>query len=161
MILCERSRLPSRRQGRAGIVVLFALALCIAGGGFYVYTQRDHNAPVLAQSQASPPTLMTASALGRIQPFDGIISLGVSLPDQLAKVLVNEGQDVDEGAVLAELQSHADRQLELDLLDWQIKEAEQKLKEIDQTGTCTAAAWTSSNSRSSRSRHPSMSTCRS
>jgi HlyD family secretion protein len=52
---------------------------------------------------------------------------------------VQEGQDVDEGTVLAELQSHADRQLELDLLDWQIKEAEQKLKEIDQTGLLQTA----------------------
>lgn len=121
------------------MLVWCAVVLCAVGIGVFIYYQNSASAPVQAQGQDPPAPLWAASALGRIQPFGGIISLGVSLPDHLAKIHVKEGQDVEEGAVLAELRSHDDRQLELDLLDLQIKEAEQKLKEIDRTGALQAA----------------------
>ena len=68
-----------------------------------------------------------------------MISIGVSLPDLLAKLFVEEGQEVKEGEALAELASRSDRQLELDLLEYQIKEAELKLKDIERTGALQLA----------------------
>ncbi len=122
-----------------GILLIFGLGLGTGAGGIYIYKVRHEPKPVLTQSQVPAQATWTASALGRIQPLDGMLSLGVALPDQLAKILVVEGQEVEEGTVLAELGSHADRQLELALLDTQIKQAAQKLKEIEQTGALQAA----------------------
>jgi HlyD family secretion protein len=120
-------------------IAFFVFGLVVGGGGVYFLKVRGDIAPApeSAPRAARPPR--AASALGRVQPDGGVISLGVSLPDQLARLLVQEGQDVKEGDVLAELASRDDHQLELDLLDSQINEAEHKLKEIDQTGALQLA----------------------
>jgi HlyD family secretion protein len=114
-------------------IALFVFGVALGGGGVYSLTNHGatSGAPVSADRPVKP--LRTASALGRIQPRGGVIALGVSLPDQLARLFVEEGQQVEAGAVLAELASHGDRQLDVDLLDAQIKEAEERLKEIDET----------------------------
>jgi HlyD family secretion protein len=114
-------------------IALFVFGVALGGGGVYSLTNHGvtSGAPVSAVQPVKP--LRTASALGRIQPRGGVVALGVSLPDQLARLFVEEGQEVEAGAVLAELASHGDRQLDVDLLDSQIKEAEERLKEIDQT----------------------------
>jgi HlyD family secretion protein len=120
---------------KVSYIALFLVGLALGGAGMHFW--RVHaaaeSAP-LKQPQAARPPRSAASALGRIQPGSGVISLGVSLPDHLAKLFVEEGQEVKEGATLAELGSRSDRQLELDLIDLQIKEATQKLKEIERTG---------------------------
>jgi HlyD family secretion protein len=114
-------------------VVFFLFGVLLGGGGVYSLISRGETSAAPVTAAKSVPPLRTVSALGRIQPRGGVISLGVSLPDQLARLFVEEGQEVKEGAALAELASHSDRQLDVDLLDSQIKEAEERLKEIDQT----------------------------
>src|SRR5437764_15334452 len=108
-------------------LAFFVLGLASGAGGIYYLT--DHGQSALAPGPAARPVrpLLTASALGRVQPSGGILSIGVSLPDRLAKLLVEEGQEVKEGDVLAKLGSHGDRALELAILDSQINEAEQRL----------------------------------
>ncbi len=120
-------------------VALFVLGMIVgAAVAYYLpdYLQINPE-PKPTPKVVSPPR--GASALGRIQPEGSVISLGISLPDQLAKLFVQEGQEVNQGAKLAELASHGDRQLELNLLDYQIKEASLKLKEIDRSGALQVA----------------------
>ncbi len=115
-------------------VALFLLGLIIGAGGMFFLKPRSGSTSVSGQSVSPNKQVRGVSALGRIQPSGGVISLGVTLPDILAKLLVEEGQDVKEGDSLAELAGRKERQLQLDLLDAQIKDAEQKLKDIERSG---------------------------
>lgn len=65
-------------------------------------------------------------AIGRLEPAQGIITLGEGLPDRLESVEVEEGDVVAKGKPLARLESHHLRQLEIESLDAQIKEAESR-----------------------------------
>jgi HlyD family secretion protein len=80
----------------------------------------------------NPPPLVTA--LGRIEPRDGIIPLGVAAPDRIAKILVEEGQRVTSGQRLVELESEILRRLEERLAEIQQKEAEKRLEAIKASG---------------------------
>jgi HlyD family secretion protein len=117
-------------------ILFFVCGLVLGAGGVYVWQTRTRAPTASAGTLPAADPIRAASALGRIQPAGGVISIGVFLPDQLAKLHVEEGRDkdVEAGDPLAELASRKDRQLELDLLDQQIKEAKQKLGEIDRTG---------------------------
>jgi HlyD family secretion protein len=115
-------------------VALFLLGLIIGAGGMYFVKHRSGSSPASGQPVSPNKQARGVSALGRIQPSGGVISLGVTLPDILAKLLVEEGQDVKEGDMLAELAGRKERQLQLGLLDSQIKDAEQKLKDIERSG---------------------------
>jgi HlyD family secretion protein len=114
-------------------VALFGLGLIFGASGMYFLKPRSAS-PVTGQVQDSGKQVRSVAALGRIQPSSGVVSLGVTLPDILGKLLVEEGQEVKEGDILAELAGRKDRQLELDLLDAQIKDAGQKVKDIERTG---------------------------
>src|SRR5207244_6282483 len=90
-------------------IAFFVCGLVIGGGGAYLLTSESQTSPAPQQASVPSRPLLTASALGRIQPAGGVISLGVSLPDQLARLAVEEGQEVGQGDVLAELGSQIGR----------------------------------------------------
>lgn len=113
---------------------LFLLGLALGGSGVYYWQQQNHEPTPTQPKEPVPKAPRAASALGRIQPANGLLSLGVPLPDRLGKLLVHEGSEVKEGAVLAELESRTDRALELKLLDQQIQEAQDKIQEIRENG---------------------------
>src|SRR5438128_454993 len=100
---------------------LFVLGMVVGAGGMYFLKHQGESPPLPSKEAPPGKPARVVSALGRIQPNGGVISLGVTLPDLLAKLFVEEGQEVKEGETLAELSSRSDRQSELDLLDQQIK----------------------------------------
>ncbi len=115
-------------------VAFFLLGLL--GGGAAVYFLYPRPEPA-AQSTFVPRgtrSMRAASALGRIQPYDGVISVGNILPDRLARLHCEEGREVKRGDVLVELASQVDRKLDLNLLDQQIKEAQARLRVIEESG---------------------------
>lgn len=65
------------------------------------------------------------TALGRIQPFDGIVTIGVPLPDRILafEKEVEVGKEVKEGQPLVKLESARERQLELALVNQLLEDA--------------------------------------
>src|SRR5690242_2831584 len=107
---------PSEKRGRAlywvPLVVLttglgFALgALCV-----HFYTRSSDTADSGSSSEAGQ-ALDKVVALGRIEPRDGILSLGVPAPDRISRIKVKEGESVKKGQSLAVLDSEVMRELE-------------------------------------------------
>ncbi len=72
------------------------------------------------------------AALGSIEPEGGVLTLGVPVPDRLLKFFagIKEGDTVDQGKELAELESHNARKLDLELMQQQLKDAKAKVEAI-------------------------------
>jgi HlyD family secretion protein len=82
----------------------------------------------------SPQNFDKVVALGRIEPKEGVLSLGVPTPDRLRRLLVAEGQHVKKEEALAVLDSEVMRKLELQLAVTQRDQAERRLKAVDESG---------------------------
>jgi HlyD family secretion protein len=67
-------------------------------------------------------------ALGRLRPAEGIRTIVGPPGDQIAKLLVKEGDAVKAGQPLVQLSSRADRQAELDIITQQIADTEAQLQ---------------------------------
>jgi HlyD family secretion protein len=65
-------------------------------------------------------------ALGRIEPLDGVLVLGVAAPDRILKMLVTEGQQVKSGDRLVALEGERLRDLEEKSIEIQCQEAEER-----------------------------------
>ncbi len=134
---------PSEKSG--GTIFWRSLLVCaillgFVSGGLCVYFYRqEFNATAAmgggetAQTKASSDGV-EPTALGRIEPKDGILWLGVPTPDRIAKILVQEGQRVTSRTQLVELESETLRQLEEEASEIQRKEAMKRLKAIQASG---------------------------
>jgi HlyD family secretion protein len=71
-----------------------------------------------------PPSV---AALGRLTPRGGVIDVGGLPGDRLGSLRVEEGQWVEQGAILGTLDSHAERRAEREALATQLAEAEERL----------------------------------
>ena len=69
----------------------------------------------------------TVVGMGRIEPAGGVIDVGAMMGDRLGRLLVEEGQVVEKGMPLAELESRALRKLELEAATGQLLDAEARL----------------------------------
>ncbi len=112
------------------LIVGFLLGLGVRS----VFGPAGDSQPKVTVTQMTWPT-NKVTALGRIQPFNGLITVGLPLPDRIRELLVEEGSQVkDAEVVLAILASEAERKLELELLGQQLKEAEDKIQLARQSG---------------------------
>jgi HlyD family secretion protein len=109
------------------------LALVCGLLGWYVRGPRG-GAPSAGSStdRTGPPASAQHSgeavvALGRIEPSRGVIDVAGTVGDRLAVLRVAEGDLVDKGQPLAELESRALRKLELDAATGQLQNAEGRL----------------------------------
>ncbi len=116
---------PSGRQGGTGpwplIAGLLALVL-LAGLGSHLWQRRQQKQ--LAAQKAVPLLPRQVSALGRIEPLDGIskVSVPSSLSnDRVREILVKEGQEVVKGQPLAVLES-------LDTLESSVRKSEAAIR---------------------------------
>jgi len=80
-------------------------------------------------SKAAPDqsAMETIVGLGRIEPAGGIIDVGAMMGDRIGRILVAEGEQVEPGARLAELESRELRSLELEAAGVQLQQAEGRL----------------------------------
>ncbi|HEY7330118.1 MAG TPA: efflux RND transporter periplasmic adaptor subunit [Gemmataceae bacterium] len=133
---------PSQKGGRAvlgGSLLFLAILIGFILGGLSAYFY-------LGENEAKPTTDTSSSrkgaeldsdkvpALGRIEPRDGILSLGVPVPDRITKIRVKEGQRVKSGEQLVDLESEALRRLEEKASEIQVDEAEKRRKAIRAAG---------------------------
>jgi HlyD family secretion protein len=134
---------PSMKNGRTFQGATLFLAAVIGGfilGGFCVYfglrvyedqTTPSPEAPTRSASTASEEKIV---ALGRIEPRDGILFLGVPTPDRILKIHVQEGDRVERGKHLVELESEILRQLEEESSEIQRQEAQKRLQAVMASG---------------------------
>jgi len=122
------------RPGKVGglLIVSLVLNLALLSGGAYLYSTGKFATPAgsagTGAGTAAPNANLLNStsdvnALGRIQPFGGLISVFGPPGDRVTKFNVKLGDGVAIGKPLGELSGSADRQLQLDSLEVQVKEA--------------------------------------
>jgi len=122
------------RPGKVGglLIVSLVLNLALLSGGAYLYSTGKFAVPAgsagTGAGTAAPNANLLNStsdvnALGRIQPFGGLISVFGPPGDRVTKFNVKLGDGVAIGKPLGELSGSADRQLQLDSLEVQVKEA--------------------------------------
>lgn len=100
-------------------LLLFVLAGC---------TRSLPPTPVLPAAPAA------VTALGRLEPAEGIVDVGAPPGDRVASIKVKEGQLVKQGAELIYLESWQLRNRELRLAEIQLQEADRRLEAIDVSG---------------------------
>jgi HlyD family secretion protein len=130
---------PTEKGGRVvllGPLLVVATAAGVALGGFSVYYYLRYYNVEPSQDQSPEPSaeINRVVALGRIEPQDGVLSLGVSVPDRIRKILVKEGNHVRRNDPLAVLDSEVMRELERTLAVIQREQAEKRLKAIEENG---------------------------
>jgi len=94
----------------------------------------------IASLNASTSSARSVVALGRIEPAGGFVSIRGLVGERVESLHVNEGDIVQRGQKVATLGSHRLRQLEIDALDVQIKEAETRLAAEQQLADARIAA---------------------
>jgi HlyD family secretion protein len=84
-------------------------------------------------------TRTRVSALGRLQPSGGVISVFGLPGDRIVKLSVKQGDKVAKDTILAELASRKDRELERDLVVIQLREARAQQAAIADAGKAKIA----------------------
>lgn len=131
---------PSEKRGRAISWGLFLMAIVVSCALNYFYLRYYYEPPPSPSEAEAPPTstkpdkVSAVSALGRIEPRDGVLSLGVAVPDRIRRLLVKEGDKIKKNERLAILDSQRMRELELELARTQRKQAEIRLQDITASG---------------------------
>jgi HlyD family secretion protein len=80
------------------------------------------------------PSDLPVVALGRLEPEGGVIQIGGPPGDRLSRILVKEGEEVEEGQELVYLQSYSDRLAEKHLADSQLQEAIARRQALKESG---------------------------
>jgi HlyD family secretion protein len=131
------------------VAVLVVLALIV--GGWYAFQQgwlsHLRDASLGNAGEGSPtasdhdePSTQGVVALGRIRPSGGIVDIAGLAGDRLASILVEEGDSVSKNQVLARLESHSMRKLELDAAESQLEDARARLRAEQKLGAARIRA---------------------
>ncbi len=119
-------------MGNLARYILFALLFALV----YVlgmYTGPQLRSRLLDDRAQDPtlPTIESRSALGRLQPSGGIISVVASPGDRIERLHVRQGDPVKAGQELVTLASLAEREQELKLAEDQLVDAKKQRAAID------------------------------
>jgi HlyD family secretion protein len=132
--------MPAQPEKRSRAILWLPLALLAVAigfllGGLAVYHYGNIGSTP-APGRASEPngTLDNVTALGRIEPKDGVLSLGVPTPDRIAQINVKEGETVKKDQELMILDSAVMRELQRKLAVIQRDQAEKRLNAITASG---------------------------
>ncbi|MEL6580660.1 MAG: ABC exporter membrane fusion protein, partial [Cyanobacteria bacterium J06621_12] len=107
--------------------IVIGLALTLSGIGIYRLTQRDTSQSPPVQTM---PEIRTVTALGRLEPKGEIITVSVSSAaegNQLEALLVEEGDKVERGLIIAVLDSRDRLQAALEQAQEQVRVAQANL----------------------------------
>jgi HlyD family secretion protein len=120
----------------AGLGLLLGAAL----GGAGVYMWKDSAGDGRSRGQAGVEVKKSkVTALGRLQPSGGVISVFGLPGDRIDKLSVKEGDTMSKDAILAELASHTDRELARNLVADQLREAQAERAAISDAGKAKIA----------------------
>lgn len=104
-------------------------ALVLVGVGSTLVVRQQLEARRLAEEQAAspPPRQVLVVALGRIEPASRVVQVSASEAGRIDRLMVDKGDQVEEGQILAYLDRYAVRQAERDLAASQLAEAQAQL----------------------------------
>jgi HlyD family secretion protein len=101
---------------------------------------RDYSGDSRPPGQAGVEVTKTkVSALGRLQPSGGVISVFGLPGDRIERLSAKQGEQVAKDAILAELASRKDRELEREMVATQLREARARRAAIDDAGKAKIA----------------------
>ena len=132
------------------------IALLLLTGGASLWALRSvqqSRQAALEEAAKPPPERVDVAALGRIEPKSEVIDVAAAETGVLAKLLVAEGEQVESGQVLAELDMYNIRKAERDYAASQLIEAQQTLAAERGLGT---ARITEANTQASQIDQPQM-----
>jgi HlyD family secretion protein len=115
------------------------LGVALGGGGVYVWRNLSADSHSPGQT-GGELTKSKVSALGRLEPKGGVISVFGLPGDRIEKLSAKLGDKVVKDTILAELASRKDRQLERDLVVIQLREARAQRAAIAEAGKAKIAA---------------------
>jgi HlyD family secretion protein len=121
----------SSGPGKTSLLAVILVAAAAYGAGAASIWFYFANPTISGKKPAGRPADMSGEkivALGRIRPAGGIRSVTGPPGDQIAELLVKEGDQVRAETPLVRLVSRLDRQDEMDLLDQQIADAQAQVK---------------------------------
>lgn len=84
-------------------VTLAMLMALVAGGGYYIYTQKGGDGYASSATDDAPVINWVAAAPGRVEPRFGEVRLGTTLLGRVEEVLVKVDDRVEEGELLIRL----------------------------------------------------------
>jgi HlyD family secretion protein len=118
---------PSPRSGKGSLLTIIVLAVAAYGAGaatIWFYLSNPLTTAKRPADKSASLSNDTVVALGRIRPAGGLRTITGPPGDQVAEILVHEGDTVRPEQPLVRLASRADRKAELDMLTQQIADAE-------------------------------------
>ena len=113
--------------------VLILMTLGVAGLGILTYLNTRSNIPSQAESAPEPtPTRSTITALGRIEPKDGVVKIAAPSGGamRVGRLRVEEGDRVQAGQVIAEMDNQSQLEAAVRQAEAQVREAEQQLAQV-------------------------------
>jgi HlyD family secretion protein len=110
-------------------LIAFVAGVVLGGLGVHFFRGKDEAPP-----QVTRPIKKSGkvTALGRLEPKGGVVSLGIPVPDRLQEILpgIREETEVKKDQPLAKMESYAARKLDVDLIGQQLAEAQAKLEGV-------------------------------
>jgi HlyD family secretion protein len=122
--------------GRWAIAVVAVIALSLCGVAFRLMTQFQQGSATASGSTPSSSRTGAVSALGRLYPEGEVVRLSAPTAlngvgsNRVAKLLVNEGDRVKQGQIIAVLDNHQNLEAAKKLADEDVKVATAKLEKI-------------------------------
>lgn len=116
--------------------IAFGVLLLVGAGAVGVVRSRLQARQAAIEEAAAPlPQRVSVAALGRIEPEDSVIDVAASENGLISQLLVTEGEQVQQGQILAYLDMHDVRKAERDYAEGQLIEARRRLAAENQLGT--------------------------
>jgi multidrug efflux pump subunit AcrA (membrane-fusion protein) len=124
-----------RRRGRAGklstLVPTLAVGLLVGGVAGYLGSGWFRAQETSRGGSRAPLEVTRITALGRLEPRDGIVTISGLPGDRIEEILVQPGRQVGKGTPLVRLASHEERRLARDLVQTQLNEALAQKAELE------------------------------
>ena len=127
----------ARRPFRKSSFWIGMVLLVLAGGASLLALRsvQQSRRAALEEAAKPPPERVNVAALGRIEPKGEVIDIASAEAGVLARMLVEEGTQVQTGQVLAELDMYEVRKAERDYAASQLADAQRRLAAEQALGT--------------------------
>jgi HlyD family secretion protein len=120
-------------KGRIAIPLAALISLFPSLALFYVW-RLQANPPQTTTTTAVPqtPVVRNVTSLGRVEPRGEVITISGTSGSRISELLVNEGQQVEKGQVLAYLEDYQERLAERNVAASQLEETRRRYDSVTQ-----------------------------